>query len=285
MASPCEVLLDGPSRERAERLVEVAATEVRRIERKFSRYRDGSIVQAINRSGGAPVRVDDETARLLDFADHGFRLSDGLFDVTSGVLRRAWTFDGSDRLPSREQVDRLRSLIGWEKVRWSPPEIALAPGMEIDFGGIGKEFAVDRALGLVMEAMGGASSGAASAGAALVNLGGDLRVSGPRVSGAPWLVGVEDPAAPGAALWRVELFEGALATSGDARRYLERDGVRYSHILDPRTGWPVAGAPRSVTILADSCTQAGFLATLAMLKGAGAEEFLDGEGVTYRCVR
>lgn len=276
MASPCEVFLDGPPRERAGRLADLAAEEVRRIERKFSRYRAGNALHAINRSGGSPVRVDEETARLLDFADRCFRLSDGLFDVTSGILRKAWTFDGSDRLPTREEVDALRALIGWEKIRWSPPEIVLVPGMEIDLGGIGKEYAVDRALALVMEH---------APGAFLVNLGGDLRVSGPRSSGAPWIVGIEDPAAPGRPYWTVELVRGALATSGDARRYLEKDGVRYGHILDPRTGWPVSGAPRSVTILADSCTEAGFLATLGMLKGAGAEAFLDEEGVTYRCIR
>jgi thiamine biosynthesis lipoprotein len=83
----------------------------------------------------------------------------------------------------------------------------------------------------------------------------------------------------------VELHRGALATSGDARRYLERDGVRYSHILDPRTGWPVAGAPRSITVAAPTCTEAGMLATFAMLRGPDAESFLDAEGVRYWCIR
>jgi thiamine biosynthesis lipoprotein len=78
---------------------------------------------------------------------------------------------------------------------------------------------------------------------------------------------------------------GGLATSGDARRFLQKDGVRYSHILDPKTGWPVPGAPRSVTVAADSCTQAGMLSTLAMLKGAQSESFLKEQGVLFWCNR
>lgn len=276
MASPCQLLLDPAPRERAEELLDLAAREARRIERKFSRYREDSVVHAVNAGAGAPVRVDEETARLLDFADRCYRLSGGRFDITSGVLRRAWVFDGSDRLPSAEKVERLRPLVGWERARWSPPEITLAPGMEIDLGGIGKEYAVDRILSLLVERFDSA---------VLVNLGGDLRASGPRASGAAWVVGIEDPSAEGVPVRSIDLRRGALATSGDARRFLEKDGTRYGHILDPLTGWPVAGAPRSVTVLADMCTEAGFLATLAMLHGLEAERFLETQGVSHWCFR
>jgi thiamine biosynthesis lipoprotein len=106
-----------------------------------------------------------------------------------------------------------------------------------------------------------------------------------RRDGAPWVVGVEDPKAEGEPIRRVELREGALATSGDSRRFLERDGVRYSHVMNPRTGWPVPRAPRSVTVHAATCTEAGMLATFALLQGPEAEAFLEREGVTFSCVR
>ena len=276
MAGPCEILLENCDEAPARRLAELAAVETRRIERKFSRYRDDSAVQAINTAGGAAVRVDDETARLLDLAARCHALSGGRFDVTSGILRRVWKFDGGDRLPSRGQVKALLPLIGWEKVAWNNPEIALPAGMEIDLGGLGKEYAADRAAELLA---------AAAPAAALVNLGGDMRATGPRGGGAAWRVGVEDPGREDHAERVLEMKSGGLATSGDARRFLLRDGVRYGHILNPRTGWPVRGAPRAVTVAAPTCTEAGMLATLAMLHGREAEAFLDGQGVGWWCRR
>jgi thiamine biosynthesis lipoprotein len=96
---------------------------------------------------------------------------------------------------------------------------------------------------------------------------------------------VEDPGTVERAERLLEISDGALATSGDARRYLLRKGVRYPHILNPRTGWPVMHAPRSVTVAAGSCTEAGLLATLAMLHGRGAEAFLQAQGVPFWCRR
>jgi thiamine biosynthesis lipoprotein len=114
----------------------------------------------------------------------------------------------------------------------------------------------------------------------LINFGGDLRANRPPSHG-PWQVGIERPDTDREATLVLDLEHGALATSGDSRRYLLKDGIRYGHILDPRTGWPVAGAPRSVTVAASSCTEAGLLSTLALLHGARATEFLKGEGVRF----
>jgi thiamine biosynthesis lipoprotein len=126
----------------------------------------------------------------------------------------------------------------------------------------------------------------------LVNLGGDLVASGPRSDGSPWYVGIEQPIAhpisqmPQAdPAGLIALRGGALATSGDARRYLLKDGVRYSHLLDPRSGWPVQGAPRSVTVAAPTCTEAGLMATLAMLQGEGAEALLAAQGLPHWVLR
>jgi len=257
----------------ARRVLSIVSSEAARVERKLSRYRTDNIVHAINHAAGRRVAVDEETARLLEFADRLHRLSDGAFDVTSGVLRRVWTFDGSDRVPGRDAVEAARRLVGWSRVERDGDGIRLDAGMEIDLGGIGKEYAVDRCAQLV------ASELPASC---LINFGGDLTVTRPRRSAEPWRVGIEDPHASAPVAKRtILLAAGGLATSGDSRRFVLRDGVRYGHILDPRTGWPVERAPRSVTVAAGSCTQAGMLATFAMLQGANAESFLGDQGVKF----
>jgi thiamine biosynthesis lipoprotein len=275
MGSPCEVLLETDEKNKARRAAEPVAREAWRIEDKFSRYLDDSVVQRINTAGGKPVTLDDETARLLDFAETLYELSDGRFDITSGVLREVWVFDGSDQVPSREAVEAVLERVGWHQVSWNTPRLEMPAGMEIDLGGIGKEYAVDRCIEALR---------AAVTSAGLVNFGGDLAVTGPPQRRGAWRVAVEGDA-PDRADRLIDLRQGALATSGDARRYLLRDGVRYGHILNPWTGWPIPDAPRSVTVAADTCTQAGMLSTLAMLRGQGAETFLEEQGVRNWCRR
>ncbi|MFN8588618.1 MAG: FAD:protein FMN transferase [Candidatus Eisenbacteria bacterium] len=276
MASPCEVLVDVDRRRDADALVRIARTEARRIEKKFSRYRDDSVLAAIHATRGRPFVPDAETARLLDYAAACHALSGGRFDVTSGVLRRAWSFDGREAAPDEARIAQALAHVGWERVRWQDGTLVLPEGTELDFGGLAKEYAVDHALGLLR---------AATPAACLVNFGGDLAASGPRRGSEPWIVGVDDPARTGeGALWSVEMGEGGLATSGDARRYITWQGRRLGHILDPRTGWPVEDAPRAVTVLSTSCVEAGTLATVAILHGKEARAFLDAQGVTYRMV-
>jgi thiamine biosynthesis lipoprotein len=284
MASPCEVLMDTEDPLLAGHLASIAQKEALRIEHKLSRYRDDNIIYKINHAQGTPVRVDEETAHMLNYAAQCYQLSDGMFDITSGVLREAWKFDGSDRIPTPARVKKILSRIGWQKVRWRSPEIRMPANMQIDLGGIGKEYSVDRTAQLLREA---------ADISCLVNFGGDIATIRPRRNGKGWMVGIETPdtdtgTGPGTVDGRTKVYElqqGALATSGDARRYLFKDGIRYSHILDPRTGWPVQGAPRSVTVISDTCTEAGILATLAMLHGNQAEAFLDQQGVKYWCIR
>ncbi len=159
---------------------------------------------------------------------------------------------------------------------WADSTLTLPAGMEIDLGGIGKEYAVDRIAALLAERTGDAF---------LVNLGGDLYASGARRGGRPWSVGLDDPERTGAAvLYRIDFARGGLATSGDARRFVRWQGKRLGHILDPRTGWPVRDAPRSVTVLDRTCLEAGSLSTLAYLQGPRAREFLEQQGVEFRIV-
>jgi thiamine biosynthesis lipoprotein len=271
MATPCEVLVECTDHRVATEIGTLVAQEAWRVERKYSRYRDNSVTSWIHRQRGRDVVVDEETASLINYASQCFDLSDGRFDITSGVLRGAWKFDGSDNLPDPEAVARLLSLVGFEKVQWHSPQLLLPAGMELDFGGIGKEYAVDRAYALLAEHWSIPF---------LVNLGGDLRINRPPSRGA-WQVGIERPDTDREATMILDVERGALATSGDSRRYLLKEGIRYGHILDPRTGWSVVGAPRSVTVAASSCTEAGLLATLALLQGAGAKDYLEDLGVRY----
>jgi len=235
-----------------------AVDEVRRIERKYSRYREDSLLSRINASaGGVPVPIDDETRALLDYADRCWQQSGGLFDVTSGVLRRAWRLDVA-RVPTDAELAPLLALVGWPRVERDGAGIRLPlAGMELDFGGLGKEYAVDRAL---------AELSACGMASALVNLAGDLAILGPQPGDVPWRVGIRHPSRPQSLAASLAVSAGAIATSGDYERFVEVDGVRHSHLLDPRTGRAARGL-RSVTVQGPSCLVAGSAATIAMLHG------------------
>ncbi len=125
MASPCEVRMETSDFDLAAHIAGMVEAEARRIELKYSRYHRDSVVTGINQSDGSPIFLDDETASLIDYAASIFQLSEGLFDITSGVLRRIWRFDGSDAIPSRQQIKELKPLIGWQKVKWQRPELIL----------------------------------------------------------------------------------------------------------------------------------------------------------------
>ncbi|MDH5694268.1 MAG: FAD:protein FMN transferase [Gammaproteobacteria bacterium] len=279
MASPCFVFIDTDNFKEAEKAAHIACDEALRIEKKFSRYRNDNIIHRINTSNGTQLEVDPETALLLDYAALCYRLSEGQFDITSGVLREVWKFDGSDRLANADKVKAVLNRVGWKKVQWSSPLLRLEPEMEIDLGGIGKEYAVDRTAALLTQA---------GIHHALVNFGGDLVALGTMRDGRPWIVEIESVSVANAAemqLTRLHIETGALATSGDTHRFLLKDGIRYSHILSPKTGWPVPKAPQSVTVLSQNCLEAGMLATFAMLEGANAENFLANQGVKHWCQR
>lgn len=273
MASPCEVRLQGNDEAQLKRAAAAAIDEVRRIEKKYSRYDESSIVARVNAAAGSglSIEIDDETFALLEFAARLHDLSDGLFDITSGVLRRAWNFR-IPRVPSQHEIDVLLPLIGWPKVRWDAPTVLLPrAGMEIDFGGFGKEYAADRAAELLLAA--GVAHG-------FVNLGGDIRVVGPRTDGSGWRIAIRHPRREGETLRTCELRAGALATSGDYERYFELDGRRYCHLLDPRTGWPV-NCWQSVSVFAPTCVAAGAACTIAALRQNQAEEFLCQQGLSF----
>ncbi|WP_431049058.1 FAD:protein FMN transferase [Roseateles sp. L2-2] len=276
MASPNEIVLGGAAPDAAADACEAAEAEVRRIERKYSRYREDSVISAINaRAGRNAVAVDDETAQLLNFAAELHRQSDGLFDITSGCLRRIWDFKAG-REPTRDALAVQLQRVGWHRAQWDGRTIALPQaGMEIDFGGIGKEYAADRAVAVLRGL--GIRHG-------FVNLGGDIRVVGPRPDGQPWVFAIRHPRREDEVCARIPVRYGALATSGDYERFfITRDGRRCCHILDPRSGQPVRHW-QAVSVVAPLCVAAGALATMAMLIGAPAPSRLSTPGVGFLLV-
>lgn len=276
MASACEVIAEIDDKDLANKIAKTVSEEVWRIEDKYSRYNPLSLCSQINQSSGRPIDIDDETFALLNFADTCFQLSDGIFDLTSGVLRKVWRFDCTDNIPSQGSITKELKYIGWKKVEYDDTKIILPKDMEIDFGGIGKEYAVDRAQFLI---------NALTNQPVLVNLGGDLATNSARKNGEPWQVGVEHPGFIEKKTMVVSLYKGALATSGDAKRFLLHNGKRYSHILNAKTGWPIDNAPRSITVSAPQCIQAGLLATLAQMQGDNAEQFLLEQEIKHWSVR
>jgi thiamine biosynthesis lipoprotein len=276
MASRNEVRLLASDEDGARRWAQVAIDEVRRIEAKFSRYRDDSVITRINRAaGGAPIEVDEETAALLDFGARLHADSGGLFDLTSGVLRRAWNFR-APRVPAQAEIDALLPLIGWHRVEWARPQLRLPQAdMEIDFGGIGKEYAADRAA---------AALAAAGARHGFVNLGGDVRGIGARPGSEAWSIAIQHPREARAFVGTLAVDTGAVATSGDYERFFEREGRRYCHILNPRSGRPEVYW-QTVSVAAPVCVAAGACATIAMLMpGESAVAFLRAQGVRWLAV-
>ena len=277
MASPCEVIIQSMDKQLATKLGNDIANEVWRIEDKYSRYNHRSICGGINNGAGHSIAIDEETYLLLNFADQCYQLSGGLFDISSGVLRKVWSFQGSqsdkDNFPTAAQIEQVLINVGWPKIHFDQKQITLMKGMEIDFGGIGKEYAVDRAIIIARQLTNHP---------VLVNLGGDLAVTRSRINNEPWQVAIEHPELDHKLTdMIVSLKSGALATSGDARRFLINNGKRYGHILNAKTGWPVEQAPRSITVVAPQCIQAGILATLALIQGVDAEQFLEEQEIKF----
>ena len=275
MGGSAEIQLAAPDEASARQLARPAIDEVMRLEAKYSRYRTHSVVSQINAAAGVrPITVDDETWSLLAYADQLHTRSQGLFDISSGVLRHAWDFR-SGRLPSHVEIDAARSLVGWEQVLRDQHTVYLPrPGMEIDFGGFGKEYAVDRAAAALQH------QGVQHA---LVNLSGDAHAIGPKPDGAPWAMGVQHPRDTNRLLATVPLASGALATSGDYERYFLHEGRRYCHLLHPHTGWPVDHW-QSISVRAPTALLAGSLSSMAMLMAQPGLALLRSSGMQFLAV-
>jgi thiamine biosynthesis lipoprotein len=232
------------------------------FEAKFSRFRPDSIVSRVNAAAGREwVQVDTEMDRLLDIAEGLHNLTDGILDATMLPLQRVWDWKTvHEKLPEAADIKRALSLTGWRKVQRRLGAVFLpAEGMGLDFGGFGKELAVDRLAQLAR------SRGIKDA---LIDLGRDIYAMGGNGIHPFWHVGIEDARKPGTCWGGLALSDRAVSSSGDYARFFMHGGVRYGHILDPRTGWPVTNGLRSVTVISQSCLEAGVFSTAVFVLGA-----------------
>ena len=274
MGGPVEIKLYGKTRAVLEEACVCVEKEVFRLEKKYSRYRDDSVTAAINHAAkeGGGIQVDAETTSLLDYANVAYQQSDGLFDITSGVLREVWDFKNLTSPPDRQSIKTILERVGWQHVGWKDSALNfLKTDMQLDFGGYVKEYAADCAANVCKQF--DIHSG-------VLNLAGDIAILGPKPDGSPWEIGIRHPRAPETAFALVAMDSGAIATSGDYERFFIHENIRYCHILNPKTGFPVQSMA-SVTVCADSCLVAGTSSTITMLREQKGPEWLKDLGLPY----
>ena len=259
MGGPAELKLYINNADEQKHFIQLAENEAFRLEKKYSRYRDDSVTSAINASANQEkdFHVDSETAALLNYAQIAWQQSDGLFDITSGTLRKAWDFK-SNALPDESVIETLLEKVGWQKLTWHSPCLTLPAGMEVDFGGVVKEYAADAIATLLRNS--GITHG-------LVELAGDISIIGPHPNGSAWKIGIRNPNKPEQAIASIDAFEGGIASSGNYERFIVVNKKRYCHILNPKSGWP-ENSVASVSVHASTCLVAGTASTTAMLLGA-----------------
>ena len=265
LGTRCEVQYVATSSAQAQAFETASIAWVAAFEAKYSRFRPDSLISRINAAAGrASVAIDAEMEGLLALCDRLHFMTHGVLDPTALPLLRLWDYKAaSPRLPSDAEVAAAQRHVGWKKVQRTPGHVFLPePGMALDFGGFGKEWAVDMVAQIARDH---------GITAALVDFGHDLRAVGLPPGRPAWHIGLEDPAAPGTLKGSLALTRGqGVASSGDYLRRVVIDGVRYGHIVDPRTGRPVAHGCRQVTIIAPTCLQAGVLSTAAFVLGIKA---------------
>lgn len=262
LGTTCEVQYLAPAGDAQANAFEKAAVGwVTAFEAKYSRFRPDSLISRINAAAGHEwVQIDSEMETLLKLCDTLHFMTHGVLDPTALPLIRLWNYKSeTPRVPTPEEIEAARRLVGWKKVQRAPSKILLPePGMALDFGGFGKEYAVDMVAQLALER---------GIPAALVDFGHDLRAVGTPPGRLCWHIGIEDPHHPGRANASIGITDRGVASSGDYIRCFRIGEKRYGHIIDPRTGWPVANGCMQATVIATTCLQAGVLSTTAFMLG------------------
>jgi thiamine biosynthesis lipoprotein len=261
MGTRCRVSFVEPSRAVGNEFGQRLLNWVADFEATYSRFLDTSWVSRVNAAAGREwVETDEDSERLLDLCQQLNFFTRSAFDPTALPLIRLWNWKANPPVvPAETDIAAARELVGWNKVQRRKGAVFLSrPGMCLDFGGIGKEYAVDASAQLA------AACGVENV---LVDFGQDIRVHGKPPGKPAWHVGLEDPQNPGSCWGSVAVSDHAVATSGDYLRHFTVNGRRYGHIIDPRTGWPVDNGCLSVSVAAPSCTVAGVLTTTAFILG------------------
>lgn len=262
MGTTCEVQYALEDGDVAQTFEAAAQAWVRRFEARCTRFRDDSVIGRLNASAGTGVwiEIDTEMERIFDVCASICSMTHGLLDPSAAPLATLWNYKvTSPRIPTIAEIAAALQRVGWHRVERRPGAIRLPDfGMAIDLGGWGKEYAVDAVAALARE------HGLRSV---LVDFGHDISVTGAPPGRPAWHVGLEDPARPGTSNGSIALVHRAVASSGDYLRCFVHEGRRYGHIIDPRTGRPVANGCRQVTVVGTSCLMAGVLATTAFILG------------------
>ncbi len=256
MSTPVNIAFVTPSTAAAQDLGRAAIDWIARFEARYSRFLPESIVGQINaRAGGSDwLELDEDADRLLWVCAEMHCLTRGVFDAAALPLLRIWDWKADpSRIPGESEIRAALEISGWDKVQRRPRGIRLPiAGMGIDLGG-------DQLVSMV------GSFGIADM---MIDIGQDIRVSGRPPGKDAWYIGLEEPDRPGECWTGVRLTDQAVATSGDYFRSFTRDGRRYGHILDPRSGLPVSNACQAVSVIAPNCVMAGILSTAAFILGA-----------------
>ena len=262
MGSEFEFTLVVPNEEIGYINIEEAASEIERIENMISSWNPESETSLINDNAGiSPVKVSDELFKLIQRSIQISEITDGAFDISYGPLNELWKFDGTMQyLPTPEEISDCVEKVGYKEIQLNTAEKSVflkKKGMKLAFGGIGKGYAADRVKELLV------SKGVI---AGMINASGDITTWGTKATGDKWLIGIENPG------WKKNIFtwipivESSVSITDNYKQYVSVNGKRYSHIIDPRTGYPITGIDK-VTVLAKTSELCDALATAVVILG------------------
>ncbi|NAY90303.1 FAD:protein FMN transferase [Muricauda sp. JGD-17] len=262
MGTRFEITVVAPNEEIGYINIDEAVSEIERIEKMISSWDDDSETSQINKNAGLnPVKVSPELYGLIERSKKISEITDGAFDISYASMDKIWKFDGTmDKIPSEEQIRSSVAKVGHENIILNPKEqtvFLMERDMRISFGAIGKGYAADMAKALLVskQVKGG-----------IINASGDLTTWGTKATGEKWLVGIANPLSKDKVFSWLPVVESSVATSGNYEKYLMFDGRKYSHIIDPRTGYPTSGI-NSVTIFAKQAELCDALATAVFIMG------------------
>jgi thiamine biosynthesis lipoprotein len=249
----------------ANKYIDTAVAEISRIEKLISSWDDNSQTSEINRNAGAkPLKVDKELFNLIERAIGISKLTDGAFDISYASMDRIWQFDGSMTvMPSEKEIKSSVEKIGYQNIvldKKNSTVFLKLEGMKIGFGAIGKGYAADKAKTLLISK--GVPSG-------IINASGDMNTWGKQPNNEDWKVAITNPMNKNKVFALLPITNGAVVTSGNYEKYVNFNGKRYTHIIDPRTGYPSTGII-SVTVFAPKAELADALATSVFVMGKEA---------------
>lgn len=262
MGTRFEITVVAPNEEIGYINIDEAVSEIQRIEKIISSWDESSETSLINKNAGIkPVKVSPELFGLIERSIRISVLTDGAFDISYASMDQIWKFDGSMKaMPNESDIKKSIAKIGYQKIILDTEKSTVflpEPGMKIGFGAIGKGYAADKAKQLLVskDVKGG-----------IINASGDLTTWGTKVTGEKWLVGITNPLNKERVFGWLPIVESAVATSGNYEKYITLNGKKYSHIIDPRTGYPTTGIS-SVSIFAKQAEVCDALATAVFILG------------------